>query len=140
MWRDGEGKPQARPQRPVLGPKLEPSGNTCWQMASEGEPDRFVRAAGRSMSAPAETPSHRAKIDEARRCAQTTSVVQRRLNAKTDSGLTPFHAPSANARPSIQPASRDPGAIAAHTRFPAGTPGGRTPDARDGPWPIRSRR
>src|SRR5258708_3332025 len=105
----------------------------------KGEPGRFVRAAGRSMCAPAETSSHRAKTAGARLCAQTTSVVQRRWNAETDNGLTPFHAPSVNARPSIQPASQDPCAIAAHTRFPAGTPGGRTPDARDGPWPIRSR-
>ncbi len=28
MWRDGEGKPEARSQQPVLGPKLQPSGNT----------------------------------------------------------------------------------------------------------------
>src|SRR6266478_6195282 len=123
MWRDGEGKPEARSQQPVLGPKLQPSGNTCPQNG-----------------APEERSSHRAKTDGARRCAQTTSVVRRRLNAETDNGLTPFHAPSVNARPSIQPASRGPGAIAAHTRFPAGTPGGRTPDARDGPWPIRSQR
>jgi hypothetical protein len=31
MWRDGEGKREARPQRPVLGPKLQPGGNTCSQ-------------------------------------------------------------------------------------------------------------
>src|SRR5258708_23384077 len=55
----------------------------------KGEPGRFVRAAGRSMCAPAETSSHRAKTDGARRCAQTTSAVRRRLNEKTDSGEKP---------------------------------------------------
>jgi hypothetical protein len=31
MWRDGEGKPEARPRWLVLGPKLTPNGNTCPQ-------------------------------------------------------------------------------------------------------------
>ena len=93
--------------------------------------DRGALETGRASHPPATIDAHRR--------ARTTSAARRRSNAETDTGPRPFPARSANAPPSIQPASRDPGTIAVRTRFPAGTPGGRTPDARDERWPVRNR-
>src|SRR5258708_4484684 len=108
--------------------------------APEFTPPRllWIKTAGLSMCARSGTGS-RPVTNDARLYAETTSAVRTRLTAETENGPGPFHAPSASAQPSIQPASRDQGTIEARTRFPAGTRGGRTPDARDEQWPIRSR-
>src|ERR1700681_42404 len=122
---------------------LGPIRSLCQHLSAKRAPwtgtrARFVRTTERSRRARTGTAPHRAKMNGARRRAQTPSAVRTHLNAETDNGLTPFHAPSVNAQSSIQPASRDLGTIAAHTRFPAETRGDRTPDARDERWPTHS--
>ena len=97
----------------------------------------WIKTAGLPMCARSGTGS-RPVTNDARLYAETTSAVRTRLTAETENGPGPFHARSASAPPSIQPASRDRDTIEARTRFPAGTRGGRTPDARDEQWPIRS--
>src|ERR1700704_4297287 len=98
----------------------------------------WIKTAGLSMCARSGTGS-RPVTNDARLYAETTSSVRTRLTAETENGPGPFRAPSASAQPSIQPASPDQGTIEARTRSPAGTRGGRTPDARDEQSPIRSR-
>src|SRR6267154_2174097 len=126
---------EAAARKSVLGmrepaPQLTPRGSYGSELR--------ITTPGLSMCARSGTGS-RPVTNDARLYAETTSAVRTRLTAETENGPGPFHAPSASAQPSIQPASRDQGTIEARTRFPAGTRGGRTPDARDEQSPIRSR-
>src|ERR1700686_440670 len=138
MWREGEGKSMGvRPDRPFSGRSEADLQHLSSKWAPlmgalGGGPGRFVRtAAERSRRGRTGRPPWPAMMNGARWRAGTTSVVRTRLNAGTDSGPGPFRVASANAQPSNQQALRDPGIIAAHTRFPAETPCDRTPDARD---------